>query len=243
MNEKCDDKETVLSVINRLHQEFIATGIKDCVLLEGDQVTYSLIVSIKEEYGNDLKWLIPTPGHILKNFQEVLQKIYFDGGLIDLGKACGYLPNSIGVNFDRMHKFIIETWESLYRYFLTQFISSTSKYQGIQSDTTILLEQLPEVHDKQSYSRNLKQTLEDIIEQYPTFHEDFLSFMNVNALKVRHGNFGNSMFLKMGLPTCPYICQLGRVSGTCECVQSNPWLHYLQQWIEKVTKNLFQDTF
>ena len=69
MNEKCDNKETVRNVVKRLHQGFIATGIQDCVFLEGNQVTYT---SKKEEYGNDLKWQLPAhfkkfPGCTSKN--------------------------------------------------------------------------------------------------------------------------------------------------------------------------------
>ena len=105
-----------------MHTEFIATKKKQWIVIEGDQVTYRLITSTKLEYGNDLSWLIPFPGdwHVLKNFQEVLQKVYFDGGLLDLAKSCGYQPNSIGTNFK-------ETWESLFRNFLSSFMSGSDQ--------------------------------------------------------------------------------------------------------------------
>ena len=41
--------------------------------------------------------------------------IYFDGGLSDLAKCSGYLPNSVGSNFKRVHHFLLETWEAIYR--------------------------------------------------------------------------------------------------------------------------------
>ena len=78
LSQRCDDKETLLNIINDLYQEFVLTKKKKWILLEGDQATYEHLQSIKIEYGNDLSWMIPFPGdwHFLKNFQEVLIKIY-----------------------------------------------------------------------------------------------------------------------------------------------------------------------
>ena len=125
LDQKCDDKETLLQIITDLHQKFIVSNESKCLLLEGDQATYGRLQSIKSEYGNDLAWLFPFPGdwHFLKNFQEVLIKIYFDGGLCDLAKSSGYNPNSIGSNFKRTHNFLLEAWESMYRHFLSLFLT------------------------------------------------------------------------------------------------------------------------
>ena len=123
---RCDDKQTLLTIISNLYEEFIVPGKKEWVLLEGDQATYKRLQCIKAEYGNDFAWMIPFPEdwHFLQNFQEVLVKVYFDAGLGDLAKASGYQPNSIGTNFKRTHKFLLETWESLYRHFLAPFLSN-----------------------------------------------------------------------------------------------------------------------
>ncbi len=74
LDEKCDDKETLLSIINDLYT------VKTHVILEGDQATYERLHSIRVEYGNESKWLIVFLGdwHFLKNYQEVLLKIYSD---------------------------------------------------------------------------------------------------------------------------------------------------------------------
>ena len=111
-------------------------GKKEWVLLEGDQATYERLQSIKAEYGNDFAWMIPFPGdwHFLKNFQEVLVKVYFDAGLGDLAKASGYQPNSIGTNFKRTPKFLLETWESLYRHFLGLFLSNQAPPEFLQQN-------------------------------------------------------------------------------------------------------------
>ena len=185
MGQKCDSKETVLEVINQLHREFIVTNRKKWVLLEGDQLTYSLIVSLKEDYGNDLRWLIPIPGdwHVLKNLQEVLHKVYFDGGLADLAKSCGYLPNSVSTNFDRMHNFIVETWESLYRHFLSLFMSRNSAHSEFLSEISSWIKSFPVSSNQHSACRNLRQLLDDTCEKNPNFHKNFLSFVEEMAEK------------------------------------------------------------
>ena len=105
--------------------EFINPNKKRFVLLEGDQATYQRLRSIRALYGNDLSWMFPFPGdwHCLKNYQEVLLKIYFDAGLHDLAKASGYQPNSIGSNFTRTHYFLLEVWESIYHLLFSLVLS------------------------------------------------------------------------------------------------------------------------
>ena len=62
LDKKCDDKETLLNVVNDVYEEFIVGHKKECILLEGDQATYERLQSIKAEYGNDLSWMVPFPG-------------------------------------------------------------------------------------------------------------------------------------------------------------------------------------
>ena len=111
LDQTCDNKETLLSVINDLYTEFIHSGRKTHVVLEGDQATFERLHSLRAEYGNETSWLILLPGnwHFLKNYQEVLIKVYFDVGLNELAKASGYLPRSIGTNFKRTNRFILES--------------------------------------------------------------------------------------------------------------------------------------
>ena len=40
LNQRCDDKETLLNVINDVYTEFITSHKKKHVFLEGDQATY-----------------------------------------------------------------------------------------------------------------------------------------------------------------------------------------------------------
>ena len=52
----------------------------------GDAKTYNHLVELKRSYGQELSLLLPLPGdwHILKNFQPVLFKAYYDAGLKQL---------------------------------------------------------------------------------------------------------------------------------------------------------------
>ena len=47
LDKKCDDKETLLSVVNDVYEEFILGQKKEWILLEGDQATYERLQSIK----------------------------------------------------------------------------------------------------------------------------------------------------------------------------------------------------
>lgn len=163
-----------MSIINDLYSEFILIKKKRFVLLEGDPATYERLQSIKVEYGNDLSWMIPFPGdwHFLKNFQEVLLKIYFDAGLSDLAKASGYLPNSIGGNFKRTHHFLLEVWESLYRLFLSLFLSKEAPADFVEYASN-WIKSFPQSQDQESAFRNLNQLLSDLSEKYTDLHKEF----------------------------------------------------------------------
>lgn len=54
LDQKCNDKETLLNVISALYEESIEQKQKEWILLEGDQATYERLQSIKAQYGNDL---------------------------------------------------------------------------------------------------------------------------------------------------------------------------------------------
>ena len=61
LDQRCDDKNTLLKIITDLYDEFIHTKKKKRIIL-GDQATYERLKSIKAEYGNDLDWMIVFPG-------------------------------------------------------------------------------------------------------------------------------------------------------------------------------------
>ena len=155
-------------------------GLK--IILEGDQATYERLQCIKAEYGHDLDWMIIFPGdwHILKNFQEVLLKIYYDAGLSDLAKASGYRPNSIGTQFKRTHRFLLEAWEALYHVFLSDFVKHHAPSNFIDCASE-WIRAFPVSRDQNSTSRNLKQMLEDVSENHPCFQTKLMEYITTQT--------------------------------------------------------------
>ena len=183
LDQTCDNKETLLSVINDLYTEFILSGKKTHLVLEGDQATYERLHSLRVEYGNESSWLILFPGdwHFLKNYQEVLIKVYFDGGLSELAKASGYLPRSIGTNFKRTHRFFLESWEALFRVLMRFYVSKRSPHDILQQ-VSALITNFPQPVPQQTAHRNLKEMMETIKEK-TSDNQRFQSYINVESIK------------------------------------------------------------
>ena len=125
---------------------------------------------------------------MLKHFQEVLIKIYFDAGLIELAAASGYQPNSIGSNFKRTHNFHLEVWESMYHHFLSSFLSTEAPgyFQEYVSDW---IKSFPESMDQESAHRNLKEMLCDLSAKYNDFQEDFMEYVDEESSKDKTKKF------------------------------------------------------
>ena len=109
--------------------------------------------------------MIPFPGdwHFLKNFQEVL--VLMQDLAIDLAKASGYQPNSIGTNLKRNHKLLLETWESLYCHFLGLFLSNQVPPDVLQCAAE-WIKSFPTSPNQESTLRNLNQMLDDLSKKY-----------------------------------------------------------------------------
>ena len=184
LDQTCDNKETLLSVINDLYTEFIHSGRKTHVVLEGDQATYERLHSLRAEYGNETSWLILLPGdwHFLKNYQEVLIKVYFDGGLSELAKASGYLPRSKGTNFKRTHRFILESWEALFRVLMRFYVSKQLPHDIVQQVSALITnfpQSVPQ-HTAHMY-RNLTEMVETIREKISN-DQCFQSYINIESV-------------------------------------------------------------
>lgn len=182
LDQRCDDKETLLNLINELHKELIVSKRKKYLLVEGDQVTYEKLQSIKREYGNDLNWMIPFPGdwHLLKNYQEVLFKIYFDAGMSELAKSSGYLPNSVGSNFKRTHHFLLEVWESTYRHFMSGFLKDKTPPDFLACISK-WVKSFPLSQTQESTVRTLKEMLEDLSDKHREYQKHFCKYMTDQA--------------------------------------------------------------
>ena len=127
MDAIADTKDTMIAMLQNLHQKFIEGQGLEHLLVTGDAKLYNILQALKHEYGEELHWLMPYPGdwHILKNYQVALLKPYYNAGLKDMAKAAGYpLPQIQSCSqFKRVHYFLLESWEALYRAMLSKFLA------------------------------------------------------------------------------------------------------------------------
>ena len=185
MDAVADTKDTMMSMINDLHKRYI-DGTNCCYLvIEGDAKLYEILQSLKQEYEQDLKWMLPFPGdwHALKNYQPALMKAYFDGGLSSLAQAAGYPTKQIKNcgQFKRTHQFLMEAWEATYRAMLNCFIDNEyTQHHDLQAKILKTMERTKDLTDKQ-----LRETFNNGIHQLQkdtdTFSLKFKQFIQKMA--------------------------------------------------------------
>ena len=131
IDKHADTTEAMEAVVSKLHKEY-GIGIRaDSLVVVGDQKTYTWLQELKYTYVPELDWLIPFVGdwHVLKNFQSVLMKVYYEAGLKDLAEAAGFRGETLTSlkkcsNFKRTHTFLLQCWEALYRHMIASFLST-----------------------------------------------------------------------------------------------------------------------
>ena len=121
LDEKSDDKKTVLKILNLLHSRFRVGTAVNHVIVVGDGKSYDTLMKLKFEYGKALQWLLIYPGdwHLLKNVQPVLLKIYYEAGLKDAAKVLhsGARLKALSecTRFPLVQNFLFQVWEALSR--------------------------------------------------------------------------------------------------------------------------------
>ena len=60
-----DSKDTVLCVLNNLHESFIKQLGFRWLIVVGDAKTYDILQSLRRQYGSQMQWLLPFPGEII----------------------------------------------------------------------------------------------------------------------------------------------------------------------------------
>ena len=75
-----DSPEAMEAVVCKLHSEYSIGVTTDHLVLVGDQKTFVRLQELKFTYGPELDWLLPFIGdwHLLKNYQLLLMKVYYD---------------------------------------------------------------------------------------------------------------------------------------------------------------------
>ena len=119
LDEPADSRQTLLRSLHLLYDSFKVSKDINHLVVAGDGATFKLILDIKQEYGDSMEWLIPYIGdwHLLKNYQEVIMKIFWDSGLKDLAKSThkNMTLNSLCTcsNFKRTHRFLLQAHEAI----------------------------------------------------------------------------------------------------------------------------------
>jgi len=196
MDAKSDSKDTLMSMLQNLHQQFISRQGRQHLVVEGDAKIYELLQSLKFEYGDELQWLIPFPGdwHLLMNYQSALMKPYFDAGLKSLAEASGYPVVAIRncTQFKRTHFFILKSWKAMYRAMLSTFINISSKDQSktesIVSPKNLreqAIKALNEVNERTpvEFRKRLNAKVADITSSISLFYQQFKEFIQTMACR------------------------------------------------------------
>ena len=185
LDERADDKDTVLHVVNQLYTEHVCKQGKRFLVLEGDAKTYEIIQNLKEEYDKDLNWLYAYPGdwHLLKNYQHCLMKPFFEAGLKELADCVGYPSQSIQSCsiFKRTHNFLMEIWESMYRHMIKLFLNyraNTAELQCPKDITHEVLSTLKQLTDKRYDHKAISCIVKSLDEELEGLTEDFNAFVS-----------------------------------------------------------------
>ena len=124
-NKKAHSVDTMKTVVADLYNQFeVCTKINHLVVA-GDIKTFECLMKVKSEGGRSMDWLIPYPGdwHILTNSQEVIIKIFWDAGLKNIAKVTSLSSVIRRGDFKKIHKFILQSYESLFMYQIKMFMS------------------------------------------------------------------------------------------------------------------------
>ena len=159
LDENADSDETMMLVTEKLMDELKIKDQNSNLIVVGDGKTYEHLSNIKRHYRSELDRLLVFPGdwHILKNYQEVLIKVYYSCGLKELAKASGFRAETLTShekcsNFKRTHLFLMQVWEALYREMLKD-VHKTHQETIPPMFDTILSEVQQHLQTKTSFSQ------------------------------------------------------------------------------------------
>ena len=184
MDAIADSKDTLMSLLHELHQQYIVEQNREWLLVEGDAKVY-VLESIKNEYGDAMSWLYPYPGvwHLLKNYQCALMKPYFDAGLKTLAHKTGYPATAIQScgQFKRTHHFILEVWEAINRAMLQCFMQKSITASGEDMMAMVLHRLHCVLYSTGSFHSAYSRGISDIQDITNTFFDNFKRFLDKMA--------------------------------------------------------------
>ena len=177
-----ENRDTIMTVLFDLHHRFIDGQGKKFIVLAADAKLYEVVQSVKYEYGEELKWLLPFPGdwHMLKNFQIALMKPYFEMGLKELARISGYPVAAIQncSQFKQTHHFLMEVWQAIYEVIVKRFIEAETESGSTSSHLTDIVKSasLGVKSSEAEFMARLAHLQEKI--QESSYHENFQHFLD-----------------------------------------------------------------
>ena len=193
-----DTREAMEAVVAKLHSEYQIGIAANSLVVVGDQKTYSRIKELKQIYAQDLKWLIPFIGdwHLLHNFHSVLMTVYYDAGLKDLAQASGFRGETLTSlkrcsNFKRVHHFLLQSWEALYRHMLHTYTTEQDKefFGDLLSAACAKIRECSKMCKNENSSVPLQRYLLEFQTQNPDFLTKFFEWVSRLADKYPNWKF------------------------------------------------------
>lgn len=166
MDKFADSKETMLDVLTTFQLKLKVGETVNPLIVTGDAKTYCHIQVLKQEYGNQLSWVLPIIGdwHLIKNYQEILVHIYYDAGLKHFALAAGFRAKTLThlqrcSNFQHAHHFQIDAWEAMLQHHFRLFVQSlpTSESAILQPLNSPLNSLVSTLDNMDSYKRELAE--------------------------------------------------------------------------------------
>ena len=203
LDEKADSPVTMKKALGVLYDTFQINKCTNHLVIAGDGATIKLLYDIKSEYGKALDWVIPFLGdwHVLKNFQEVLFKIFWDAGLKDVAKMSHKSSTLQSLascsNFKRNHRFLIQVHEAVYMCQWQSFLEYRSGQEECVSNDEFknsvsnVVSKLIHKHGKYHGIEEFKDAEMNFKEQMMPFMDQFIKYCNDMSEKYETFRFWN----------------------------------------------------
>ena len=177
LDEHPDSADTMRHLSEHLLVNASSDSQDGCIVLVGDGKTYEHLMQVKLTYGSEMTKLFIFPGdwHVLKNYQPVLIKVYYNAGLKELAQTAGFRGETLKSlekcsNFKRTHRFLLQVWQAMYRSMIHNFLQENSQLLTIAATF---------VHNTDTISS--VQLLEAI--RVSTSHTDFIVFLKTMSTR------------------------------------------------------------
>ena len=215
LDEKADSPETLEHVMAKIYVEYDIGKSRNHIVVGGDGLTIDYIMKLKSKYKDYWGWVIPYLGdwHVLKNYQEVLLKIFWDAGLKQVANVlCKTMLKC--QNWKRNHRFLLQVYEAIYLYQIKCFLEYRSGKIVSDNDFTndVIVAKVTEVVNTMSNAKYV-----DDVEEFLTKENDILSL--VSAFKEEFDLYRKSMSEQF--PTFRFWDNF--LQGDC--------LAYIQLWV------------